>query len=109
MFGPEHERLPPVRHRAGRVEPRRFGKRAAGLGMVEAVGEVQALVDEQLRARRLGRDLEGVRAQVLQPRREHAAGARLVRRVVALVVLMMWRLGDGDRAAQNENAPRRFA
>ena len=51
MFGPEHERLAPVGHRAGRIEPRRLGERAPGLGMVEAVGEVQPLVDELLRAR----------------------------------------------------------
>ena len=53
--GPEHERLPPVGHRAARVEPRRFGERTAGLGVVEAVGEIQPLIDEQLRAGRLRR------------------------------------------------------
>ena len=32
---PEHERLAPVRHRGTRIEPRGFGERARGLGMVE--------------------------------------------------------------------------
>ena len=90
-----------------RVEPRRFGERTAGLGMVEAVGEIEPLIDELLRPGRLGRDLEGMRAQILQPRREHPCGARLVHRVIALVVLMKRRLGAGARAAQAEGGRHR--
>ena len=79
--GTEHERLAPVGHRAGGIQPRRFGERATRLGMIEAVGEVQALVDELLRAGRSGRDRKRVRAEVLQSRCEHASRPGLRRGV----------------------------
>ena len=65
----EDEGLAPVGHRAARVEARRLAEGPAGLGVVEAVGEVHALVDEGLGLLRPGRDREGVRA------RGSAAGA----------------------------------
>ena len=66
----QHERVTPVRHRAVGIEARGFGERAGCLGVIESVRQVHALIDEELRTRRLGRHLEGVRAQVLQPGRE---------------------------------------
>ena len=43
--GPEHQRLAPEAHRAGRVELLRRLERALRLGVVEAEGEAQALVE----------------------------------------------------------------
>ena len=85
--------MPPVRHRARRVEARRFRKRAARFGVIEPIREVEALIDEQLRARRFRRDFEDMCAELLQPRREHTPRSRLVRRSGSLVVLVVRRLG----------------
>ena len=65
----EHERHAPVGHREVRIEPRGLREGAAGLGMVEAIGQAQALVHEQLGLLGLGRDLEDVFADLLQSRR----------------------------------------
>ena len=54
----EHQRLAPVGHRQRRIEPRRLAEGAAGLGVVEGVGEVQALVHERLGVGVLGRHRE---------------------------------------------------
>jgi hypothetical protein len=86
----QHQSLAPVGHGQRRVEAPGFGEGAAGLGVIEAVGEVQALVDEQLclGIRRAHR--ERVDAEVLEPRGQGLAwDGRLVvsgRRVVMLVL-----------------------
>ena len=80
----EHQRLPPVRHRQTRIEARGFAERAARLGVVERVGEIQSLVDETLRGRAACRHRERMRSQILKPRGEGAGRRRLLlrRRVV---------------------------
>jgi hypothetical protein len=89
--GPEDQRLPPVGHRQRWIETGRFGVGAAGFGVVEAIGEVQPLVHEQLRARIRGAHRKGVGAEVLQARRQ-----RLTRRGLIgeagwrVVVLVLW-------------------
>ena len=79
MLGPSTSAWPQYAMAQVGIEARRFRERAAGLGVIEAVGQVHTLVDELLRAGRAGGHLEGVRAQLCRPRREHASGARLGR------------------------------
>jgi hypothetical protein len=97
---PQHQRLAPVRHRAVRVEARRLPERTPGLGVVEAVGEVQALADELLRPGGGGADLERVRPEVLQPRRELSARPRL--RSLRRVLVVLVRLGAGGTGARQQ-------
>ena len=79
MFGSEHQRLAPVRHRERRIEPGRLAERAAGFRVVERVRQVQALVDEELRLLVLRRDRECVRPEILQPRRDLSVLVGLIR------------------------------
>jgi len=90
--GPEHERVSPVRHGKRRIQARGFGKRARRLGVVEAIREVDALIDEALGLGRSRRHRERVRAKILESRRERSGRRRLLRPVVLLVMLVGWRL-----------------
>ena len=77
----EHQRVAPIGHRRVRIEPRRLGERARRLGVIEREGEVDALVDEELRAFDRGGHRERVNAEVLQPRRQRRVGSGVSRRV----------------------------
>ena len=86
-------------HREVRIQARRFRERAAGLGMIEAIGQVQALVHEQLGLLGLGRDREDVIADFLQSRRAGAGSGGGVERIGGLIVLV-----DRDLGVQREAA-----
>ncbi len=60
--------MAPIGHGAIRVEAGRFTKRACSLGVVETIGQVDALVEEQLGSLGTGGDGKGVGAQILQTR-----------------------------------------
>ena len=99
--GAEDQRLAPVGDGQVGIEPRRLAEGPARLGVVEGVGQVQALVDEALH-RRLGRaDREGVRPEVLQPRRQLAVGAGLAGLGGRFVVLV----GGGGRRGDLRGGP----
>jgi hypothetical protein len=110
---PEHQGLPPVGHRAGRVEAGGFRERPTGLGVIEPVGQVQPLVDELLGARRTGRDRKGVGAELLEARRQDAARPGLRRALERRVVLVPWALrrrvggqdGQSDEQRQRSHKP----
>ena len=76
MFGPSTSACPQYAIASVGIEPRGLGERAGGFRMVEAVGQVQALVHEELRALHLRGHRERVDAEVLQPRRERRARRR---------------------------------
>ncbi len=80
--GPEHQRLAPVGDGERRIEPRRLAERPPRFGVVERIGEIQALIDEALRAGAVCAHRKGVRAEILQARRQLAvrAGLHRVRR-----------------------------
>src|SRR5690606_20403949 len=59
------ERDAPMRHGAGRIEPRRLLEGADGLAMVEAEEKAEALVEIALRPGRAGRDRARVIAEVV--------------------------------------------
>ena len=100
----EHERLPPISHRAVRIEPRRLPEGAPGLGVVEAVGQVQSLVHEELRLAGARGHGEGVRAQVLQPRgnRPCRRGPVAPFRLLVVLVLRLRILPGRDHRARGE-------
>ena len=62
--GAEHISLAPVAHGAGRILALCCPERPRRLGVVEGVGEPQALIEVGLRLRAPGRDLPGQRAEI---------------------------------------------
>jgi hypothetical protein len=50
-IGAERERLTPIRHRQGRIEPRGLTERADRLSVIERVQQPHALIEEALGAR----------------------------------------------------------
>ncbi len=93
----QHDGLAPVAHGAIRIEARGLAEGAARLRVVEPVGEVHTLVDEELRLFRLRRHREGVDAEVLEPGRQLASGRGLLRLLRLLVVFVDGCLGVGCR------------
>ncbi len=93
--GTEDQRLSPVGHRELGIEPRGLAKRAAGLGVVESVRQVQPLIHEKLSVPRKGRHGKRVRPEVLEPWRDLARRRGLHRVLVFFIVLVIRRLGLG--------------
>jgi hypothetical protein len=97
--GTKDERLAPERHRTPRIESGGLRERAASLGMVEPVREVQSLIDELLRALGLRRHLEGMGAEIQQAGSDgHARRGRLIvswRLQIMLVRRRGWSLSHG--------------
>jgi hypothetical protein len=70
MFGPNTPGLAPEAHGAGRVEALRLAECPTRLGVVEAIGEPQSLIEERLHLRRPGGDRPGVSSKVVEQRRD---------------------------------------
>src|SRR5262249_31389314 len=80
--GAEHQRLAPRAHRAVRIVLLRGAEGAPRLGMIEAIGQAQALVEIALRNGTLGGDRRGERAEIVEQRRitRRRIAARSLRR-----------------------------
>jgi hypothetical protein len=82
-----------VGHCEVRVEARRFREGAAGLGMIETIGQAEALVHEQLGLFGLGRDGEDVVADFQQSRSARTGSGSGVELIGGLIVFVDRDLG----------------
>ena len=106
----EDERLAPERHRTRRVETGSLRECAGRLGMIESVGEVHPLIDEQLRAVGFRGHRKRMGAEILQPRCEGHSGRRGLIVSGGLLVVLVDRRGcilcggaaDADQGGQGE-------
>ena len=64
--GSKYQGLPPKSHCKRRVKPRSFAKRSPRFGMVKAVGQIDTLVNKQLRFFIICINRKCMRAQILQ-------------------------------------------
>ncbi len=85
--------MTPVGHGASRIEACRLGERARRFRVIEAIRQVQALIDEQLSPGGLRRHRKLVDPEVLEPWGERHTGRLFLEAGRALVVHVAWRRG----------------